>query len=33
MKQRIDLNSDIGEGFGPWQIGDGVDEALMPLIS
>ena len=33
MKQRIDLNSDIGEGFGPWRIGDGVDEALMPLIS
>ena len=33
MKQRIDLNSDIGEGFGPWRIGDGVDEQLMPLIS
>lgn len=33
MKQRIDLNSDIGEGFGPWRIGDGVDESLMPLIS
>lgn len=33
MKQRIDLNSDIGEGFGSWQIGDGVDAALMPLIS
>jgi len=33
MKQRIDLNSDIGEGYGPWRIGDGVDEQLMPLIS
>lgn len=33
MKQRIDLNSDMGEGFGPWLIGDGVDEQLMPLIS
>jgi 5-oxoprolinase (ATP-hydrolysing) subunit A len=33
VKQSIDLNSDIGEGFGPWTIGDGVDEQLMPLIS
>ncbi len=33
MKKQIDLNSDIGEGFGPWTIGDGVDEQLMPLIS
>lgn len=32
-KQTIDLNSDMGEGFGPWTIGDGVDEAIMPLIS
>lgn len=29
----VDLNSDMGEGFGPWAIGDGVDEAIMPLIS
>ncbi|EIJ46500.1 LamB/YcsF family protein [Herbaspirillum sp. GW103] len=29
----IDLNSDMGEGFGPWTIGDGVDAAIMPLIS
>ncbi|MBO3277911.1 5-oxoprolinase subunit PxpA [Pseudomonas schmalbachii] len=29
----VDLNSDMGEGFGPWTIGDGVDEAIMPLIS
>lgn len=33
MKQCIDLNSDMGEGFGPWRIGDGCDEQIMPLIS
>src|SRR6218665_1330379 len=33
MKQCIDLNSDMGEGFGPWRIGDGIDEQIMPLIS
>ena len=33
VKQAIDLNSDMGESFGPWTIGDGVDEQLMPLIS
>jgi UPF0271 protein len=27
----IDLNSDLGEGFGPFQVG--ADEALFPLIS
>ncbi|AZY50622.1 5-oxoprolinase subunit PxpA [Bordetella avium] len=32
-KASIDLNSDMGEGFGPWKIGDGVDEQIMPLIS
>ncbi|CAM2162687.1 5-oxoprolinase subunit A 2 [Paraburkholderia sacchari] len=32
-KQSVDLNSDMGEGFGPWRIGDGVDEEIMPLIS
>ncbi len=32
-KTLIDLNSDMGEGFGPWTIGDGVDEQIMPLIS
>ncbi|KAK43518.1 LamB/YcsF family protein [Caballeronia jiangsuensis] len=32
-KQCVDLNSDMGEGFGPWLIGDGVDEEIMPLIS
>ncbi|WP_417436802.1 5-oxoprolinase subunit PxpA [Idiomarina abyssalis] len=29
----VDLNSDMGEGFGPWTIGDGVDDQIMPLIS
>jgi len=33
MKNAIDLNSDMGENFGPWHIGDGVDELIMPLIS
>ena len=23
----------MGEGFGPWLIGDGVDDEIMPLIS
>ncbi len=27
----IDLNSDLGEGFGPWRMGD--DEALMEVIT
>ena len=27
----IDLNSDVGESYGVWQVGD--DEALIPLIS
>ena len=33
MKNVMDLNSDMGEGFGPWRIGDGVDEAIMAQIS
>jgi len=33
LKKLINLNSDMGEGFGPWTIGDGVDAQLMPLIS
>jgi 5-oxoprolinase (ATP-hydrolysing) subunit A len=28
---RIDLNSDLGEGFGPWRLAP--DDELMPLIS
>ncbi|MCY1398873.1 hypothetical protein D9M71_139160 [compost metagenome] len=31
--QAVDFNSDMGEGFGPWTIGDGVDEQLMAYIS
>ncbi|MEN2750884.1 5-oxoprolinase subunit PxpA [Psychrobacter sp. FBL11] len=33
MVSTIDLNSDMGEGFGAWTIGDGVDPDIMPLIS
>jgi len=29
--QRIDLNSDVGEGFGTWRLGD--DEALLAVVS
>ena len=32
-KPAIDFNSDMGEGFGPWTFGDGVDDRIMPLIS
>jgi UPF0271 protein len=27
----VDLNSDMGEGFGPWQMGD--DEAMLGIVS
>ncbi|GGY10590.1 UPF0271 protein [Litchfieldella qijiaojingensis] len=33
MTTTIDINADMGEGFGAWQIGDGVDSQIMPLIS
>lgn len=33
MKTKIDLNSDMGEGFGPWTMGEGTDEAIMGMIS
>lgn len=33
MKTCIDLNCDLGEGFGPWKVGDFDEEALFPLIS
>jgi 5-oxoprolinase (ATP-hydrolysing) subunit A len=28
---RVDLNADVGEGVGPWPMGD--DERLIPLVS
>jgi len=31
MARSIDLNSDLGEGFGPWPMGD--DEAMLSLVS
>ena len=30
MTQKIDINSDMGEGFGRWQLGP--DEELIPLV-
>ncbi|MEM8741035.1 MAG: 5-oxoprolinase subunit PxpA [Pseudomonadota bacterium] len=32
-KSVVDLNCDMGEGFGHWSYGDASDEALMPIIS
>lgn len=29
----VDLNCDLGEGFGQWTMGDASDDALMDLIS
>ncbi len=31
MTQTIDLNADLGEGFGPWRMGD--DAALLGIVS
>ena len=31
MVMKVDLNSDMGEGFGPWRIGD--DAALLDVIT
>ncbi|WP_349435537.1 5-oxoprolinase subunit PxpA [Pararhizobium sp. A13] len=31
MKAAIDLNSDLGEGFGPWRMGD--DEAILNVVT
>lgn len=33
MTTTIDLNADMGESFGAWTLGDGVDPQIMPLIS
>ena len=31
MPRTIDLNSDLGEGFGPWRMGD--DRAMLDLVT
>ncbi|HEX3604907.1 MAG TPA: 5-oxoprolinase subunit PxpA [Candidatus Dormibacteraeota bacterium] len=31
MAARVDLNSDLGEGFGPWRMGD--DEGLLGVVT
>jgi len=33
MKTEVDLNCDMGEGFGQWVLGEAPDEDLMALIS
>lgn len=33
MKKIVDLNCDMGEGFGHWVLGDAPDEAIMSIIS
>lgn len=32
-RKTVDLNCDLGEGFGHWTYGDAPDAMLMPLIS
>ena len=32
-RDTVDLNCDMGEGFGHWAYGDVPDSVLMPLIS
>ena len=31
MSLSVDLNSDMGEGFGPWKMGD--DASLLDIVS
>lgn len=31
MAMKVDLNCDMGEGFGPWSMGD--DEAMLDIVS
>ena len=33
MKEIVDLNCDMGEGFGQWTLGGAPDEEIMALIS
>jgi UPF0271 protein len=30
---RVDVNCDMGEGFGTWMFGDDIDRQMMPLVS
>lgn len=33
MREIVDLNCDMGEGFGQWTLGEALDEEIMSLIS
>ena len=33
MKKIVDLNCDMGEGFGQWVLGEAPDEDIMSIIS
>ena len=33
MKDAVDLNCDMGEGFGQWVLGDAPEEEIMRIIS
>ena len=33
MREIVDLNCDMGEGFGQWVLGEAPDEEIMALIS
>jgi UPF0271 protein len=33
MKEVVDLNCDMGEGFGQWVLGDAPDDKIMQIIS
>lgn len=33
MRNTVDLNCDMGEGFGQWTLGDAPDEDIMAIIS
>jgi UPF0271 protein len=33
MRDIVDLNCDMGEGFGQWVLGEAPDEEIMALIS
>lgn len=33
VRDLVDLNCDLGEGFGQWTVGEATDDALLELIS